>query len=80
MRQRQTATDAVEAAVSRLRERGLPGVIVCRAELRPIIKQLTQYTTPHLAVLSQAEVTRDTELVIAGQVEFHTTTQETVGI
>lgn len=80
VRQRQAATDAVDTAVSRLRERGLPGVIVCRAELRPIIKQLTQYTTPHLAILSQAEVTRDTELVIAGQVEFHTTTQETVGV
>ena len=79
-RQRQAATDGIDTAVSRLRERGLPGVIVCRAELRPIVKQLTQYTTPHLAVLSQAEVTRDTELVIAGQVEFHTTTQETVGV
>ena len=79
-RQRQAATDAVDAAVGRLRERGLPGVIVCRAELRPIVKQLTQYTTPHLAVLSQAEVTRDTELVIAGQVEFHSATQDTVGV
>ncbi len=79
-RQRQAATDAIDVAVSRLRERGLPGVIVCRPELRSIVKQLTQYTTPHLAVLSQAEVTRDTELVIAGQVEFHTATQDTVGV
>jgi hypothetical protein len=31
-----------------------------------------------LAVLSQAEITRDTELVIAGRVE--TATQETVGV
>ncbi len=61
-----------------MRERGLPAVVICRNELRPLVKQLTQYTLPHLAVLSQAEITRDTELVIAGRVE--TATQETVGV
>ena len=79
-RQRQIATDAIDMAVEQLRDRGLPGVIVCRAELRPLVKQLTQYSTPHLAVLSQAEMTRDTELVIAGQVESMTETQHTVGV
>ncbi len=79
-RQRQVATDAIDLAVGQLRDRGLPGVLVCRAELRPLVKQLTQYSTPHLAVLSQAEMTRDTELVIAGQVECQTETQHTVGV
>ncbi len=79
-RQRQVASDAIDLAVSQLRDRGLPGVIVCRAELRPLVKQLTQYSTPHLAVLSQAEMTRDTEVVFAGQVECQTATQETVGV
>ena len=63
-----------------MRDRGLPSVIVCRAELRPLVKQLTQYSTPHLAILSQAEMTRDTELVLAGQVESMTVTQDTVGV
>lgn len=79
-RQRQAAMDAINLAIGQLRDRGLPGVIVCRAELRPFVKQLTQYSTPHLAVLSQAEMTRDTELVIAGEVEFQTATQDTVGV
>ena len=79
-RQRQLATDAIDLAVGQLRDRGLPGVIVCRAELRPLVKQLTQYSTPHLAVLSQAEMTRDTDLVIASQVESPAATQHTVGV
>ncbi len=79
-RQRQQAAEAIDLAVGQLRDRGLPGVIVCRAELRPMVKQLTQYSTPHLAVLSQAEMTRDTELVWAGQVELMTATQDTVGV
>ena len=79
-RQRQAAMDAIDVAVGQLRDRGLPGVIVCRAELRPLVKQLTQYSTPHLAVLSQAEMTRDTELVIAGEVECQTVIQDTVGV
>ena len=79
-RQRQVATDAIDMAVGQLRDRGLPGVLVCRAELRTLVKQLTQYSTPHLAVLSQAEMTRDTELVIAGQVGAQTETQHTVGV
>ncbi len=79
-RQRQVATDAIDMAVGQLRDRGLPGVLVCRAELRMLVKQLTQYSTPHLAVLSQAEMTRDTEVVIAGQVESQTEAQHTVGV
>ncbi|RLS53969.1 MAG: flagellar type III secretion system protein FlhA [Planctomycetota bacterium] len=77
-RQRQLAIDAISLATTLMRERGLPAVVICRNELRPLVKQLTQYTLPHLAVLSQAEITRDTELVIAGRVE--TATQETVGV
>lgn len=77
-RQRQLAIDAIALATTLMRERGLPAVVICRNELRPLVKQLTQYTLPHLAVLSQAEITRDTELVIAGRVE--TATQETVGV
>lgn len=79
-RQRQLATEAINQAAAQLRDRGLPSVIVCRPELRPVIQQLTQYSSRHLAVLSQAELTRDTELVVAGQVESLTSNQDSVGV
>jgi flagellar biosynthesis protein FlhA len=73
----QTAQTVRTALNSGLRERlrrltqaGRPEVVVCRAEIRAGVRQLTSREFPRLFVLSHQEITADTELVIHGAVEL----------
>ncbi|WP_169977481.1 flagellar biosynthesis protein FlhA [Tautonia rosea] len=56
--------DGVAAAVAG----GVPPVILCSAESRPVLKDLTRADLPRLVVLSRREVPRDTPIEIIGTV------------
>jgi flagellar biosynthesis protein FlhA len=55
-------------AVSALVEAGYPPVVLCSAEARPVLKDLTRADLPRLVVLSQREIPRDTPVEIIGTV------------
>jgi flagellar biosynthesis protein FlhA len=56
--------DGVAAAVAG----GVPPVILCSAESRPVLKDLTRADLPRLVVLSRREVPRDTPIEMIGTV------------
>jgi flagellar biosynthesis protein FlhA len=56
--------DGVAAAVAG----GVPPVILCSAEARPVLKDLTRADLPRLVVLSRREVPRDTPVEVIGTV------------
>ncbi|RUL82941.1 flagellar biosynthesis protein FlhA [Tautonia sociabilis] len=56
--------DGVAAAVAG----GVPPVILCSAEARPVLKDLTRADLPRLVVLSRREVPRDTPIEVIGTV------------
>ena len=56
--------DGVAAAVAG----GVPPVILCSSEARPVLKDLTRADLPRLVVLSRREVPRDTPIEVIGTV------------
>jgi flagellar biosynthesis protein FlhA len=59
---------AVAGAVHAMIEAGDPPVILCSAEARPFLKDLTRADLPRLAVLSQREIPRDIPVESVGTV------------
>jgi flagellar biosynthesis protein FlhA len=59
---------AVAAAVAPLIEAGHPPIVLCSAEARPVLKDLTRVDLPRLVVLSQREIPRDTPVETLGTV------------
>lgn len=59
---------AVAGAVQAMVEEGYPPVLLCSAEARPILKDLTRADLPRLAVLSQREIPRDVPVESVGTV------------
>ena len=59
---------AVARAVAPLVEAGHPPIVLCSAEARPVLKDLTRVDLPRLVVLSQREIPRDTPLETLGTV------------
>jgi flagellar biosynthesis protein FlhA len=59
---------AVAAAVGPLVEHGYPPVVLCSAEARPVLKDITRADLPRLVVLSQREIPRDTLVETLGSV------------
>ncbi|MCE5302720.1 MAG: flagellar biosynthesis protein FlhA [Planctomycetaceae bacterium] len=57
---------SIGAAVETLQAAGQPPVVLVSPAIRPIVRQLTASRLPQLAVLSYAEVTRDTQIESAG--------------
>ena len=55
-------------AVGPLIEAGHPAVVLCSAEARPVLKDLTRADLPRLVVLSQREIPRDTPVEVLGTV------------
>jgi flagellar biosynthesis protein FlhA len=66
---RSAVTQSLRERLKRLTLIGRPEVVVCRPEIRAGLKQLTAREFPKLYVLSQNEVTADTEVVLHGAVE-----------
>jgi flagellar biosynthesis protein FlhA len=59
---------AVAGAVAPLIEAGHPPIVLCSAEARPVLKDLTRVDLPRLVVLSQREIPRDTPVETVGTV------------
>ena len=59
---------AVAGAVAPLIEGGHPPIVLCSAEARPVLKDLTRVDLPRLVVLSQREIPRDTPVETLGTV------------
>ncbi len=59
---------AVAGAVATLIEGGHPPIVLCSAEARPVLKDLTRVDLPRLVVLSQREIPRDTPVEVIGTV------------
>ena len=59
---------AVARAVAPLIEAGHPPIVLCSAEARPVLKDLTRVDLPRLVVLSQREIPRDTPVETLGTV------------
>ena len=59
---------AVAGAVHALIEAGHPPIVLCSAEARPVLKDLTRVDLPRLVVLSQREIPRDTPVETIGTV------------
>ncbi len=59
---------AVADAVAPLVEGGYPPIVLCSAEARPVLKDLTRVDLPRLVVLSQREIPRDTPVETLGTV------------
>ena len=59
---------AVARAVATLVEAGHPPIVLCSAEARPVLKDLTRVDLPRLVVLSQREIPRDTPVETLGTV------------
>ena len=57
---------AVAIAVHAMVESNFPPVVLCSAEARPVLKDLTRADLPRLAVLSQREIPRDTPVESVG--------------
>ncbi|WP_435008902.1 flagellar biosynthesis protein FlhA [Tundrisphaera lichenicola] len=57
---------AVAHAVAPLIEAGHPPIVLCSAEARPVLKDLTRVDLPRLVVLSQREIPRDTPVETLG--------------
>lgn len=64
-----TVCQAVRERLKRLTLAGRPEVLVCRAEIRAGVRQLTAREFPQLFVLSRHEISTDTELVTHSAVE-----------
>jgi flagellar biosynthesis protein FlhA len=60
---------AVAMAVAPLIEHGQAPIVLCSAEARPVLKDLTRADLPRLVVLSRREVPRDTPVETLGLVE-----------
>jgi flagellar biosynthesis protein FlhA len=60
---------AVAQSVGPLLDADLPPVVVCSAEARPVLKDITHADLPRLIVLSQREVPRDTPFEPVGSVD-----------
>jgi flagellar biosynthesis protein FlhA len=59
---------AVAGALTTLIEGGHPPIVLCSAEARPVLKDLTRVDLPRLVVLSQREIPRDTPVDFIGEV------------
>jgi flagellar biosynthesis protein FlhA len=59
---------AVAIAVEAMLESGYPPVLLCSAEARPVLKDLTRADLPRLAVLSRREIPRDIPIESVGMV------------
>jgi len=59
---------AVAQAVVTLTQAGHPPIVLCSAEARPVLKDLTRVDLPRLVVLSQREIPRDTPIETLGTV------------
>jgi len=59
---------SVAHAIEPLLEEGHPPIVLCSAEARPVLKDLTRADVPRLVVLSQREIPRDTPVETVGLV------------
>lgn len=66
---RSAVTQNLRERLNRLTRVGRPEVVICRPDIRAGLKQLTAREFPKLQVLSQHEVTPETEVVLHGTVE-----------
>jgi flagellar biosynthesis protein FlhA len=73
-----TIARAVATAVGPLVEHGFPPVVLCSAEARRVLKDLTRNDLPRLVVLSQREIPRDTPVETLGVVAAEETAAVTV--
>ena len=60
---------AVAITVGPLVEAGYPSIVLCSAEARPVLKDLTRADLPRLVVLSHREIPRDTPVEDLGTVD-----------
>jgi flagellar biosynthesis component FlhA len=54
--------------VSKLTEQNYPAIVLVNPQIRAALKYMTSATIPGLVVLSQAEITHDTQVVSFGYV------------
>ena len=71
---------AVARAVAPLVEGGHPPIVLCSAEARPVLKDLTRVDLPRLVVLSQREIPRDTPVETLGTIVEDDTVNSASGI
>ncbi|WP_373651688.1 flagellar biosynthesis protein FlhA [Schlesneria sp. DSM 10557] len=64
-------THELSRQTSRLTREGYLPVVVCSAQVRPVLRQITQSSLPKLAVLSLQEISRDTVVQPHGQVPIN---------
>ncbi|MGH7200814.1 MAG: FHIPEP family type III secretion protein, partial [Planctomycetaceae bacterium] len=69
-------SEDLSAAVERLAALGSPPVVVCGSAIRPGLKQMTRAALPRLIVLSDEEITRDTELEVVAQIGMPTNDED----
>ena len=70
---------SVARVVAPLIEAGHPPIVLCSAEARPVLKDLTRVDLPRLVVLSQREIPRDTPVETLGTVVEDEPTGAAVG-
>lgn len=64
-------TQELSRQMNKLIRDGYSPVVVCSAQIRPVLRQITQSALPKLAVLSLREITRDTVVQPHGQVPLN---------
>ncbi|MBS0264271.1 MAG: flagellar biosynthesis protein FlhA [Planctomycetes bacterium] len=64
----EAVTRGIEWELPQLTAQGAPAVLLTAPQIRAAVRQITAARLPQLAVLSLHEITRDTQLVSAGQV------------
>jgi flagellar biosynthesis protein FlhA len=64
-------THELARQANKLMRAGHPPVVVCTAQVRPLLRHITQTSLPKLAVLSLNEITRDTVVEPHGQVPIN---------
>lgn len=64
-------TQELTRQVNKLARAGHPPVAVCAANVRPVLRSITQVSLPKLAVISLSELTRDTLVRPHGQVPIN---------
>jgi flagellar biosynthesis protein FlhA len=64
-------TQEIARQLKRLTRAGHPSVIVCAAQVRPLLRKTTERNLPKLAILSINEITRDTTVKSYGQIPLN---------
>jgi flagellar biosynthesis protein FlhA len=66
----------IAAEAEKLTTKNLPAIVLVTPKIRTALKYMTNATMPGLVVLSQAEITHDTQVVSVGIVTADTETQK----